>query len=90
MSLQLQQQSPQPWHFCGEQKPPNRPLTSAQTPYGVGEAVILVGVVLAGVLVDDTQVLIPVRPVHLVHSAREKTGRDARGRGGGSEGPKIR
>lgn len=38
----------------------------------MGEAVVLVGVTLARVLVDDPQVLIPVRPVHLVHSEKEE------------------
>lgn len=43
------------------------------------EAVILVAVALARVLVNDAQVLVPVRPVHLVHP-----GGDAAGRGQGA------
>lgn len=47
-------------------------LTPTKAPHGVGEAIVLVDFTLARVLVNDAQVLVPVRPVHLVHPGREK------------------
>lgn len=55
-----------------EQPPPKATLTPAEAPHGVREAVVLVDLTLAWVLINDAQVLVPVRPVHLVHPGREK------------------
>lgn len=52
--------------------PPKATLTPAEAPHGVREAVVLVDLTLAWVLINDAQVLVPVRPVHLVHPGREK------------------
>lgn len=38
----------------------------------MGEAIVLVDLALARVLVNDAQVLVPVRPVHLVHPGGEE------------------
>lgn len=62
-----------PWGMLSTAQPsPQATLTPAEAPHGVREAVVLVDLALAWILVNDAQVLVPVRPVHLVHPGREK------------------
>lgn len=66
--------------LCTRVPPKPPPLTPAEAAHSVREAVILVVLALAWVLVNDAQVLVPVRPIHLVHSG----GAAAESRSGGA------
>lgn len=75
MRSQRRHQGATPPSTPGPQIPPIEqclPLTSAQPAHCVGEPVILISVILAWILIDDAQILVPVRPVHLIDPVGEQ------------------
>ena len=57
------------WMYSWER---SETLTSPQSSDALLQPVHLAGLILAWILVDDRQVLIPVAPVHLIHPVKTK------------------